>query len=69
LLGLFQLGVVGVVSASLMICVDDSQTGKLHLKNNFYSQVSHPYKITGRITVLYILTFTFLDSRWDDKRL
>jgi hypothetical protein len=31
-------------------------------------QVSHPYK-TGRIMVLYILTFTFLDSRRDDKRL
>jgi hypothetical protein len=25
-------------------------------------QVSHPYKTTGRIMVLYILTFTFLDS-------
>jgi hypothetical protein len=23
-------------------------------------QVSHPYKTTGRIMVLYILTFTFL---------
>jgi hypothetical protein len=32
-------------------------------------QVSHPYKTTGRIVVLYILTFTFLDSRWEDKRL
>jgi hypothetical protein len=32
-------------------------------------QVSHPYKTTGRIMVLYILTFTFLDSRRDDKRL
>jgi hypothetical protein len=30
-------------------------------------QVSHPYKTTGRIVVLYILTFTFLDSRRDDK--
>jgi hypothetical protein len=32
-------------------------------------QVSHPYKTTGRIMVLYILTFTFLDSRRDDKGL
>jgi hypothetical protein len=32
-------------------------------------QVSHPYKTTGRIMVLYILTFTFLDRRRDDKRL
>jgi hypothetical protein len=26
-------------------------------------QVSHPYKTTGRIMILYILIFTFLDSR------
>jgi hypothetical protein len=32
-------------------------------------QVSHPYKTTGRITGFYILTFTFLDSKRDDKRL
>jgi hypothetical protein len=32
-------------------------------------QVSHPYKTTDRIMVLYILIFTFLDSRQDDKRL
>jgi hypothetical protein len=25
-------------------------------------QVSHPYKTTGRIMVLNILTFTFLDN-------
>jgi polysaccharide pyruvyl transferase WcaK-like protein len=27
-------------------------------------QVSHPYKTTGIIMVLYILTFIFLDSRF-----
>jgi hypothetical protein len=34
-------------------------------------QVSHPYKTTDRIyyIILYILTFTFLDSRREDKRL
>jgi Na+-translocating ferredoxin:NAD+ oxidoreductase RnfD subunit len=32
-------------------------------------QVSHPYKTTGRVVVLYILAFTFLDSRREDKRL
>jgi hypothetical protein len=25
-------------------------------------------KTTGRIMVLYILTFTFLDSRWENER-
>jgi hypothetical protein len=28
-------------------------------------QFSNPCKTTGRIMVLYILTFTFLDTRWE----
>jgi hypothetical protein len=31
-------------------------------------QVSHPYITTCIIIVLYILIFTFLDSRQEDKR-
>jgi hypothetical protein len=30
-------------------------------------QVSHPHKTTGRIMVLYILTFRFLDTRREEK--
>jgi hypothetical protein len=43
----------------------------LHLRSslNVRDQVSHPYKTTGRITVLYILTFKFLDNRREDRRL
>jgi hypothetical protein len=31
-------------------------------------QVSHPYRTTGKIIALYILSFVFLDSRREDKR-
>jgi hypothetical protein len=36
---------------------------------NVTDQVSHPYKTTGRIMVLYILTFTFPDSRREGRSL
>jgi hypothetical protein len=32
------------------------------------TKVSHPYKATGKIMVLYIFIFIFLNSKLEDKR-
>jgi hypothetical protein len=56
-----------VTSSLLRPCPQN--TLSLYSSLNVRHQVSHPYETTGKIMLLYILTFTFLDSRREDKRL
>jgi phosphate starvation-inducible membrane PsiE len=45
-----------------------SNTLSLHSSLNVSEQVSHPYKTIGKIIVLCIFIFKFLDSKLEDKR-
>jgi hypothetical protein len=35
---------------------------------NVRDHVSHPYRTTGKIIILYVLMFTYFDSRREDRR-
>jgi hypothetical protein len=54
--------------SSILLSTLFSNTLSLCSSFNVRDQVSHPYRTTGKIVLLYILIFMFIDSRREDIR-
>ena len=64
---LYSPGTPSLLGPNILLSTLISNILSLRSSISVRDQVSHPYKIAGRIIILYFL-FMFLESKLEDKR-
>jgi len=57
-----------LLGPNILLSTQFSNPLSLYSSLNVSNQVSHPYKTTGKITVLYVLIFIFLEGKLEDQK-